>query len=209
MQLPRFRELLAVCVVLALFLIAAVYANLYEEQLMGMMYLTSLGGKLFYVAITTTAVVVAPISTFPLIPIAVGLWGPFTAAVLSIIGWTLGGMIAFWIARSWGRCFVAKFVDFERAEEVAGLIAGKYPFVSVLMLRMVLPVDVLSYAVGLFLPSMTFSKYTLATLIGVCPFAFIFAYATELPLYYQILVLVLAGLMVLLGLSRARKVSKK
>ena len=40
---------------------------------------------------------------------------------------------------------------------------------------MIIPVDVLSYAVG-FVSSISVFKYTLATFIGIMPFSFIFAY---------------------------------
>ena len=51
-------------------------------------------------------------------------------------------------------------------------------FMSVVLLRMVLPVDVLSYALGFF-SDISLWRYTTATIIGIAPFAFIFAYAGD------------------------------
>ena len=56
-------------------------------------------GYISYVALLVLAVVVMPITVMPLIPLAASVIGPFATAVLSIIGWTLGGVIAFLLAR--------------------------------------------------------------------------------------------------------------
>jgi len=60
-------------------------------------------------------------------------------------------------------------------------------FLGIIFLRMVIPVDILSYALGLFSKIKT-RDYLLATIIGVSPFAFIFAYLGRMPFYYQIFV---------------------
>jgi hypothetical protein len=68
-------------------------------------------------------------------------------------------------------------------------------FWNIVLLRMVIPVDVLSYALGLFVP-MPLSRYVLATAIGVSPFAIIFAFAsswssTAQVVFFGLLVIVL------------------
>ena len=73
---------------------------------------------------------------------------------------------------------------------------------------MVLPVDILSYALGLFTTIKTW-KYILATFIGVIPFAFIFSYAGMVNIYYQIGAFVLAALVLLLGVFIAIRKAKK
>jgi uncharacterized membrane protein YdjX (TVP38/TMEM64 family) len=69
---------------------------------------------------------------------------------------------------------------------------------------MAVPVDVLSYAIGLF-TTVSWRVYTAATLIGIMPFAFIFSYTSAAPLYFRIGVLALAGFAVLLGYRRVRR----
>ena len=65
-------------------------------------------------------------------------------------------------------------------------------------MRMVIPVDVLSYAIGLF-STMSLKSYTLATVIGITPFAFIFAYTAKLPLWLQVCVLIFTGVVIIYG----------
>ena len=48
-----------------------------------------------------------------------------------------------------------------------------------------IPVDLLSYALGIF-GVLDWRNYTLATIIGIVPFAFIFAYLGTLPVSYQL-----------------------
>ena len=49
-------------------------------------------------------------------------------------------------------------------------------FAGIVVLRMFLPVDVTSFALGL-LRKLSFKTYALASLIGILPFAFVWSYA--------------------------------
>lgn len=152
-------------------------------------------GMVVYVLLKIVATVVAPITVLPLIVLAVGLWGVLVAALLSILGWTLGGVIAFWLARKFGVPIVEKLVPLGEIYRLEDKVKIGNTFWSVLFLRMIVPVDVLSYALGLF-SRIGFWSYALATFIGVIPFAFVFAYLGEVPYVYQIIL----GLVFLIGL---------
>jgi len=139
-----------------------------------------IGGNLFmssvaFVLILAVAIVFAPITVMPLIPMATVFMGPFLVGVLSVMGWTLGSVCAFLIARHAGRPLLARLVSLERIKSYEHLIPERMQFVSVVLLRMLIPVDVLSYALG-FTISMPLWKYTLATALGVTWFSFAFAY---------------------------------
>lgn len=138
---------------------------------------TAFGGWFFVLALVL-AVVLAPVAAFPLIPLASALFGPFAAGVYSMVGWTLGGIIAFLIARHAGRPILRRFVSLDTFARYERLVPSEMTFAALVLLRMVIPVDVLSYAVG-FLSTMPFRRYALATLIGVTPFSFIFAYGSS------------------------------
>jgi len=75
--------------------------------------------------------------------------------------------------------------------------SDKNLFWTVALLRIIVPVDILSYAIGLF-SEMNSTPFFFATLIGVTPFAFIFAYAGTLPVRLQLLVLI--GMIAFLGI---------
>jgi uncharacterized membrane protein YdjX (TVP38/TMEM64 family) len=182
----QFQALGALFIVFTLFVLATYGAQRYHDALVGMVYLSGGAGMVLYVFITVMTVVIAPLSSFPLIPVATSLWGVGWTAVLSIVGWTTGSMIAFFLSRKYGIRLLEKFISLEKIEAVRRVIPSENIFWTVVLLRMSMPVDILSYALGLF-SSLGWRKYLLATLVGVTPFAFLFAYAGTLPLRYQVI----------------------
>ena len=138
-----------------------------------------------YVVIAVIATVAAPISAGPLIPIAANVWGVAVTAALSILGWTIGSLIAFAIGRRYGLPLAQKFFSVRNLESMHKHIPKEKIFWSVVLLRIMIPVDLLSYALGVF-GVLGWRRYTLATIIGITPFAFIFAYLGTLPISYQL-----------------------
>jgi len=65
-------------------------------------------------------------------------------------------------------------------------------------MRIVFPVDILSYALGLF-SRMRTKSYMLATIIGITPFAFAWTYLGEIPYQYQAVILIIATLILIIG----------
>lgn len=176
------------CIVL-FFGASTLFANRHESELVELATKDSGLGMLIYTIVSGIAIVVAPVSTLPLIPIAVGMWGWFMTGLLSIIGWTLGSQIAFVIARKYGKKFVQNFISLERFNSFEKKLSKENLFGTVVLLRMTIPVDVLSYALGLF-SNMTGRSYFFATVIGITPFAFIFAYLGSLPPGFQFIMFI-------------------
>ena len=165
-------------------------------------------GALIYIFITIIAIVIAPISMIPLIPIAANLFGWFLTAIYSIIGWTIGSFIAFFLAQNYGKPLIKKFISLKKIEKLEKYIPQENIFWSVVFLRIVIPVDILSYALGLF-SNMKKRSFVLATIIGILPFAFIFSYLGGLPVIYQIFGLILGIFIFLIGVSIAVKKQKR
>lgn len=160
-----------------LFVLTGYFSNQYQLQIQNYIGNGSFGVLLF-IFVNIIAVVVAPISTLPLIPIASIVWGWFFAGMYSIVAWTIGAQIAFYISRKFGKKLVYRIVSIEKIEKLQKRISERNTFWSLVLLRMILPVDILSYAVGLF-STIQSKTFLLATFIGVMPFAFIFAYFGE------------------------------
>lgn len=131
---------------------------------------------LLFISLMFLATVVAPLSTTPIIPVAAGILDPFIVGVLSVLGWTAGAVVAFLLARRYGKPLIGRFMDMSSLERYENLIPARLEFLTLILMRMVIPVDVLSYAIGL-VSGITLWRYTLATLIGVTPFSFVFAYS--------------------------------
>ncbi len=175
----------------ALFVISAYVTQVYSVELEAALHGHGMWGPVLYVLLSALSVILAPLNTLFLLPIAGMLWGPCVAAILSILGWTLGSVGAYAIAQRYGKPLVGRFVDLTKVERMTQAIPSQHIFWWVVAMRMVVSVDVLSYVLGLTLP-MRYGTYMLATLIGVTPFAFVFAYASSLPLPYMVAATVIA-----------------
>lgn len=162
-------------------------------------YVTNdLAGMTVYFFLEISSIVIAPITTFPLIIVASNLWGWFWAGLLSVFSWTVGSWIAFALARKYGVGIIKKFISLKDIHKIEKRIPREHLFWSVVLLRIIIPMDILSYALGLF-SKMKAKSYFLATVIGLTPVAFAFAYLGNVPINYQIVLLLIIGIIVLIG----------
>ncbi|MDZ7726519.1 MAG: VTT domain-containing protein [Candidatus Campbellbacteria bacterium] len=183
------KELTSALFVVTLFALALLLSYKYGEQIENLVFLDGPLGMLLYFLLSIASVVLAPMAVIPFIPLAVKIWGSLPVALLSVSGWTAGAMIAYYLARKYGRPFVAKFISISAAEATAKKIVGKRTFLPVLISRVIFPADAMSYVIGLFVP-IRFVPYSVATLIGVSPMAFALAFGVSLPLIYQAIAIV-------------------
>jgi len=163
-------------------------------------------GMFVYLLILIISIVVAPVASLPLLPVASGIWGWFIAGLLSIIGWGIGALIAFGLSRKYGVPLIKKFVSLEEIGKYEKMIPEENIFWSIVFLRMALPVDILSYVLGL-LSHIRFRTYAIATFIGIIPGAFILAYAGTLPFRYQVMAFII-GVIIILTSLKIRKIYK-
>lgn len=186
MRMPYTRkELIGIAIVILFFAVAQYYARLYAADIQGMVGTEDKTvGMIAYGSIAILAIVVAPISSLPLVPIAAAVWGSFATAVVTVIAWTAGSIIAFVLARVYGKRIIGKVVDMESMRKLESVIGERNLFTSTLLLRMIVPVDILSYALGLF-STIRIVPYSIATMIGIVPFILFFSYAIQIPIYWQ------------------------
>lgn len=132
-------------------------------------------GAAGYVVALAASVVLLPLSSLPLIPLAMHLYGIWATALLSAAGWWIGSLIAFQVARL-GRRFLERVASLAAIDRLEHRIPADIGFGGIVVLRMIFPVDIVSFALGL-LKHLRFSTYAVASLIGVLPFAFVWSYA--------------------------------
>ena len=181
----KIEVIVPVVIIIALFILSAFYSQKYGEEARSFVERGGFFGMVAYVAIAIIATVAAPVSATPLIPIAANAWGVAITAILSILGWTIGAVVAFALGRRYGLPLAQKFISIHKLEKIHKHIPQERMFWSVVLLRVMIPVDLLSYALGIF-GVLGWRKYTLATVVGISPFAFIFAYMGTLPVLYQL-----------------------
>ena len=180
-------SILGIATILILFILASFIVHTYESEINMLTERGGAFGMIAYIFIVVLAIVIAPISTVPLIPIASSLWGWFMAGVLSITGWAIGAQIAFHLARRFGKPLVEKLISIEKLTKFEERFSKEHIFWTIVFLRIVIPVDILSYAIGLF-SNIKSSMYFFATVIGILPLAFVFAYAGTLTVWLQLIV---------------------
>lgn len=133
---------------------------------------------IIYGLLMTLATVFAPLTIAVTIPFMAKIFGPFAIFVTSWVSWMVGAMIVFYLARRFGQPLVQRLFSMDRLESIQQKMPTHLDFWVLLLLRTFVPVDVLSYAVGLF-SSINVKKYFVATALGIIPGAFIFSYGPE------------------------------
>ena len=124
------------------------------------------------------ATICAPLTALPLIPLIAPILGPFTTGLASFLGWTIGAIGAFLIARYGGRPMLERVIDLQRLALWEAKLPPTIEFMGIVALRMLVPVDILSYALGA-LSTVSLHVYTAATMLGIVWFSFAFAYGGE------------------------------
>jgi len=180
----KTKSFLGLLIILVLFFLSSYFVRTnieFLKELVG----NNMYGILAYFIIIIIAIVIAPIGMVPLIPVASNIYGWFLAGVITVIGWTIGSIIVFVLCRAYGVDLIKKLISLKEIQKFESKIPKKNLFIDLILLRMIIPVDILSYAIGL-LTKIDFKMFVLTTIIGVIPFAFIFSYLGTMPLWYQI-----------------------
>ncbi|HDK41846.1 MAG TPA: hypothetical protein ENG87_00590, partial [Candidatus Pacearchaeota archaeon] len=118
--------------------------------------------------------------------------------LISIFAWSFGAWVAFVIGRKYGVQIIKKFISLKDIYRIEKKVPEESLFWTVVLLRLITPVDILSYALGIF-TKMDIRTYLFATIIGITPFAFIFAYLGSVPIQYQIISFLAFGVLILIG----------
>ncbi|MHB8709961.1 MAG: TVP38/TMEM64 family protein [Minisyncoccota bacterium] len=203
---PVYRQISSYILFIVAFVAMSYGAHRYQADIGLLVGNGSAFGAVTFILLTMLFVVfIIPLDVVLLIPLGVVLWGPLLTAFMSIAGWSLGAGIVFWMARRWGLLLVTRLVGERRVTQFNDRVPKSNLFWSVVFLRMLIPVDLLSYALGLF-SRLSWWTYFPATVLGVSPFGFFFAYVGTLPSWYQFVALgtVLIGVSVVLMRSSIR-----
>src|SRR5437667_10680312 len=188
------REYISLAILGAVLVAAVFVVRTYADSIRTFIDQHAFWGLFLYLILNILDAVLAPGATLPLIPIAAHVWGRVPAALVTTAGWTAGSLVAFYIARRWGSPIVKKLTSMERVRRL-GRYVPRHPFWSVVLLRMIVPMDVISYVLGLF-SDMSWSTYALATALGLTPSAFILAYIGKTPRAYDVIMIGIGAVVV-------------
>ena len=85
-------------------------------------------GLFIFTLVDILSIVIAPVTSLLLIPIASNTYGVLITTVFFSIGGIIGSLIAFWIGRRYGKEFVKKIISIDEAEEVSEAIKQEKSF---------------------------------------------------------------------------------
>ena len=156
-------------------IIVSIFVEIPYALLVSYAHTHPLLGALLFGLLMLVATVLAPLAVLPLVPLMAPILGPFVTGLSAYVGWVLGAVIAFWLARRFGQSLVFRLVPERDIQKMSVYTNGHFGFWTIVILRLVIPVDALSYALGLFTP-VTYRVYIGATMLGTLWFSFAFAY---------------------------------
>lgn len=177
----------AACV-LALFAAGVFAARHYAPQIQGLLADYAAVGMGIFLASSALAVLMPLLSNLPLVPAAVVAWGSWWTAGMLLLGWIVGAALAFMLGRHARAMTLRHFPSAQRHADIDRLIHPRHRLLSLVLLRMTFPVDVLSYSLGLFSRSTTLGENVLSTLLGAAPFALLFALLPTLSATTQLMI---------------------
>lgn len=174
------------------FVVTAYVSQVYNVELQNMVSNAGIFAPLVYILLNILSIVIAPLSSGFLVPVAANGFGPLQTAAYSILSWLAGSIIAFYIARRYGYGEVKELKICKRIRRMEEDMSEWQMYSFIILLRMALPADVLSYALGLF-STISYRVFIWTTLIGITPFALLFSYASVSSVVYQVGVMMLCG----------------
>ncbi|USN88085.1 MAG: TVP38/TMEM64 family protein [Candidatus Nomurabacteria bacterium] len=171
-----------------IFIIVSVLANKYRMDIITHLDYGFIS-MIIYVLIGIISILIIPIPAITFVPIGVVIWGSFTTVLLSIFSWTVGAVITFLIAQKYyGNLFLKRIYPFRKLEEYEKRYGEKTFFTIVLVLRMFIPVGILSYALGTF-SNMRLKLYITATAVGMLPASIVVSYVPEIITQLHVVVI--------------------
>ena len=174
--------------VIALFAVAMLLARQFAAPIQGVLSTHARLGIVVFVATSALAVLMPLLTNLPLVPFAVLAWGPWWTALLLLLGWVVGATLSFTLGRH-ARAWILRHVpSVTRHAQIDRLIHPRHRLWSLILLRMTFPVDVLSYALGLFSRNTTLTESVVSTALGAAPFALLFALFPTLSTTSQLVV---------------------
>jgi len=203
----RFLIVLITLIIISLFIISSYLTKTYDAQLKHLLSGYYYVGIIVYLFLGVIDAVGVPITNIPLIPFIVDVYGFYLGVALTVIGWFIGSIFAFLIARKYGRPFVEKIIPLKKIEYMEKYIPERGFFFSMLFSRISLPHDFVNYGYGIF-TLIDLKTFLASSLVGITISALVFAYLDVLPLVYEILIIILGILIFVIFIyfySRHRK----
>lgn len=170
----------------ALFHLVVLYIETYTIEFPLLAY-----ALFFGLAVVST--LVSPFSSVALVPFAIELWGTLTTLILLLMGWIVGGMIAYYLGKHVAYK-ILRIILPSSFEFYSRQVSKKTKFWMALLFRAATPSEI-GYLFGII--KYDFSKYLLATIISEIPYAILAVYVSNALIAKNVLIFLSLGLLLL------------
>ncbi len=202
------KDVLGVLFVGVFLLISAHYTYLYKDVISNLIKDYYTIGIFVYVFAMIFLVLFIPVSTIPIVPVATGVFGVLEGALLTSVGWIVGGIIAFHFSKKHKKAVIRFFPALGKLGNVLDNNVVHISFLRLAVLKMALPVGVGSYIFGLS-RSLSVKRFIYVSTIEALVVLFMIASATALPPLYQQIALFVFVLILFRGVLYLRSLLKK
>lgn len=127
------------------------------------------GGAVAFVGLSALSAMLGFFSSAILVPAAVYAWGATLTALMLWVGWTLGGVIAWTLAATFGRPVLRWIVASESLGRYRHLLEKQPAFTSVLLFQLAVPSEIPGYVLGL--SRYPLLRYVVALMLAELPYA--------------------------------------
>lgn len=139
------------------------------EAAKGVMAAYPLLGPLAFILLSALSALLAAVSSTVLIPAAIYAWGAPLTMLMLWVGWSLGGLLSYTIARTFGRRVLRWMVSERTLARYQHLLDKRPRFLSVLLLQLTLPSEIPGHLLGL--ARYPLSRYLAALMLAELPYA--------------------------------------
>ncbi len=155
-------------------------------------------GAVLFVILAAGSAMVAFFSSTVLVPAALEVWSEAECLAMVWLGWTLGGVASYAIARYLGRRVVQRFASARTLGRYESVMGESASFGLVLLFQLAMPSELPGYLFGM--ARFPFRVYLAALTLAELPYAIATVYASSAFLHRQLIpLLVLIVLAAILG----------
>lgn len=133
-------------------------------------------GIFIFISISAAAAILSPLSSIPLTPSAIIVWGNELTLFFLLLGWMIGGVIGYTIGYFVEERIIGKYYSFQKVEYYKSKLSSQAQFWIVLVFRLAVPSEIAGYTLGVL--KYHFGKYLIATFISEVPFALLAVYSS-------------------------------
>jgi uncharacterized membrane protein YdjX (TVP38/TMEM64 family) len=129
----------------------------------------TVAGPLVFVVLAMLSAMLAFFSSAVLVAPAVFAWGPVNTALLLLVGWMLGGILSYALARHVGRPALRWLARGRSKHREEARLTPETPLGLVILFQLALPSEIPGFVLGLV--RYPFARYVVALAIGELPYA--------------------------------------